>query len=45
MIKVYYFIGGISSDATSKEIENAFKDADKRVNVHGFTTDKTIYGH
>lgn len=35
MFKDYYLILGVSSDATPEEIENAYKDADKRINVHG----------
>ena len=35
MFKDYYLILGVSSDATPEEIEKAFKDADKRINVHG----------
>ena len=39
MYKYYYLIWGISDEATSKE------DADKRINIHGITCEKTIYGH
>ena len=36
MFKDYYLILGVSSHATSEEIEKAYKDADKRINVPGF---------
>lgn len=38
MFKDYYLILGVSNHATSEEIEQAYKDADKRNNVPGFTS-------
>ena len=35
MFKDYYLILGVSNDATPEEIENAFKDAEKKINAHG----------
>ena len=36
MFKDYYLILGVSNQATSEEIEEAYKEADKRINVSGF---------
>lgn len=36
MFKDYYLIMGIGSNATSEEIEQAYKKADARINVKGF---------
>lgn len=36
MFKDYYLILGVDSNATHEEIEQAYKDADARINVNGF---------
>ena len=36
MFKDYYLILGISSDATPEEIDQAYKNADAKINVKGF---------
>ena len=36
MFKDYYLIMGIGKDATPEEIEQAYKNADARLNVRGY---------
>ena len=38
MFKDYYLIMGIGKDATSEEIEQAYKNADARLNIRGYTS-------